>query len=80
MNNIIQHFYEKGLVEISKAAEIFYKSPENLDEFIDAVIKPLLEFGIEYVSEVLQDSDECIRNSRQRKENRNINRREKPSF
>jgi hypothetical protein len=77
MNNSIQHFYEKGLVELSKAADIFYNAPENLDEFIDAVIKPLLEFGVEYVSEVLQDSDECIRNSRQRKEKWNINRREK---
>jgi hypothetical protein len=77
MNNSIQHFIEKGIVELSKAADIFYKSPENLDEFIDAVIKPLLEFGIEYVSEVLQDSDECIRNSMLRKECWNINRREK---
>lgn len=77
MNNSIQHFYEKGLVELSKAAEIFYKNPENLDDFIDGVIKPLLEFGIEYITEVLQDADECIRNSRQRKENWNINRKEK---
>lgn len=77
MNNSIQHFYEKGLVELSKAADIFYKNPENLDDFIDGVIKPLLEFGIEYVTEVLQDADECIRNSRQRRVSWNINRKEK---
>jgi hypothetical protein len=77
MYNSIQHFYEKGIVELSNAADIFYKTPENIDDFIDAVIKPLLKFGIEFVSEVLQDADECIRNSRQRKDTWNINRREK---
>lgn len=57
--------------------QIFFIKIKNIDEFIEAVIKPLLEFGIEYVSEVLQNSDECIRKSKQRKESWNINRKEK---
>lgn len=30
MNNSIQHFYEKGLVELSKAADIFIRIQKTL--------------------------------------------------
>jgi len=67
MYNSIQHFNEFGVRKIEKAIETFITEKKDLVDLVLGLQESLFELGRSIVAEVLEDMDEYIFNSRERK-------------
>jgi hypothetical protein len=76
MYNSIQHFNEFGLKKIEKVIETFVTEKKDLADLILGLQESLFELGRSIVAEVLEDMDEYIRSSAERKKRYEIVRKD----
>jgi len=70
MNNIIQHFHEKITSELGKEVEnIFLNGEGDITKIINLVKENLDELGCKILKAVLEDLDQMIKESAERKKN-----------
>ncbi len=70
MNTIIQHFGEKVISELEKVLdEIFIAQEGNIGEVIETLDDVFCEYGCKIIKHILEESDDIIRVSEQRKKN-----------
>jgi len=80
MYNSIQHFNEFGLSKIEKVIKTFVAEKKDLADLILGIQESLNELGRNIVAEVLEDMDEYIRNSGERKNRYEIVRKDPSSL
>lgn len=76
MYNSIQHFNEFGLRKIEKVIKTFVAEKKDLADLVLGLQESLNELGRNIVAEVLEDMDEYIRNSGERKNRYEIVRKD----
>ncbi len=76
MYNSIQQFNEFGLRKIEKVIETFVSEKKDIADLVLGLQESLYELGRSIVSEVLEDMDEHIRNSAERKKRYEIVRKD----
>jgi hypothetical protein len=76
MYNSIQHFNEFGLREIEEVIKTFVAEKKDLADFVLDLQEILYELGRSIVTEVLEDMDDYIRNSTERKKQYEIVRKD----
>jgi len=76
MYNSIQHFNEFGLRKIEKVIETFVTEKKDLADLVLGLQETLFELGRNIVAEVLEDMDDYIRNSADRKKRYEIVRKD----
>jgi len=76
MYNSIQHFNEFGLRKIEKVIETFVTEKKDLADLVPDLQETLFELGRNIVAEVLEDMDDYIRNSADRKKRYEIIRKD----
>jgi len=76
MYNSIQQFNEFGLKKIEKTIETFISEKRNLADLVLGLQESLYELGRNIIAEVLEDMDEHIRNSTERKKRYEIVRKD----
>ncbi len=76
MYNSIQHFNEFGVKKIEKVIETFISEKKDLADLVLGLQESLFELGRTIVAEVLEDMDEHIRNSSERKKRYEIVRKD----
>jgi hypothetical protein len=76
MYNSIQHFNEFGLRKIEKVVENFVAEKKDLADLILGLQESLYELGRNIVAEVLEDMDQYIRKSAERKKRYEIVRKD----
>lgn len=76
MYNSIQHFNEFGLRKIEKVIETFVTEKKDLADLVLDLQETLFELGRNIVAEVLEDMDDYIRNSADRKKRYEIVRKD----
>lgn len=76
MYNSIQHFNEFGLRKIEKVIETFVAEKKDLADLVLGLQESLYELGRNIVAEVLEDMDEYIRDSAERKKRYEIVRKD----
>ncbi len=67
MYNSIQHFNDFGLRKIEKIIETFVAEKKDLADLVLGLQESLYDMGRNIVAEVLEDMDEHIRGSAERK-------------
>lgn len=80
MYNSIQHFNEFGFRKIEKTIETFIAEKKDLADLVHGLQESLFELGRNIVTEVLEDMDEYIRKSGDRKKKYEVVRRDQSSL
>lgn len=80
MYNSIQHFNEFGFRKIEKTVETFIIEKKDLGDLVLGLQESLYELGRNIVAEVLEDMDEYIRNSGERKKGYEVIRKDPNSL
>ena len=76
MYNSIQHFNEFGVSKIEKVITTFVAEKKDLADLVLGLQESLFELGRNIVTEVLEDMDDHIRNSAERKKRYEIVRKD----
>lgn len=80
MYNSIQHFNEFGVRKIEKAIETFISEKKDLADLVLGLQESLFELGRTIITEVLEDMDEHIFKSRERKNKYEVVRKDQSSL
>jgi len=76
MYNSIQHFNDIGVKKIEKIIESFVAEKKDLADLVLGLQESLFELGRNIVAEVLEDMDEYLRNSAERKKKYEVIRKD----
>ena len=68
MENSIAYFYEVSTKVFEKLIKEFYKDPKDFASFVTGIDQELHRFGIQLLKETLEEMDDGIRTSGQRKQ------------
>lgn len=68
MHTSIQRFVEFGTHNLQKAIEKFIYHPENMADFVKSVQQEVLKFGLDIISETLNDCNKFLLESKERKQ------------
>ena len=68
MHTSIQRFVEFGTYNLQKAIEKFIYHPEDMADFVKSVQQEVLKFGLDIISETLNDCNKFLLESKERKQ------------
>ena len=68
MENSIAYFFEVSTKVFEKLIKEFYKDPKDFASFVTGIDQELHRFGIQLLKETLEEMDDGIRASGQRKQ------------
>lgn len=80
MINSIQHFGEKGIVELEKVVDSFVQNPTDISSLVSGIQQQTLQLALDILTETFEDYDNALRRSGKRKRMWQIVRRDKKSL